>query len=135
MGKGYELIDIKTHIDYRGQLKKAAVKSMLDKGQEIEEVYVLYSEKGTVRGNHYHKKTIEYFTVLSGEALMVLGDINKNIIESKKLKADDNQTLRVEPYIVHAIKNESEEPLIVLAVSLREYNEADTDTYPAKIIK
>lgn len=135
MWKGYELINIKTHADYRGQLKKIAVKSMLEQGQEIEEVYVLYSEKGTVRGNHYHEKTIEYFTVLSGEALMVLGDINLNVIETKKLKADDNQALRIDPYIVHAIKNESEEPLIVLAVSLKEYSDADTDTFPVNIIK
>ncbi|MGB7604154.1 MAG: cupin domain-containing protein [Lutisporaceae bacterium] len=135
MGKGYELIGIKTHVDYRGQLKKIAVKSMLEQGQEIEEVYVLYSEKGIVRGNHYHEKTIEYFTVLSGEALMVFGDINLKAIETKKLKADDNQALRIDPYIVHAIKNESEEPLIVLAVSLKEYNDADTDTFPVNIIK
>ncbi len=135
MGKGYELIGIKTHIDYRGQLKKAAVKSMLELGQEIEEVYVLYSEKGTVRGNHYHKKTIEYFTVLSGEALIAIGDINLNTIEIKKLKADDNQALRIDPYTVHAIKNESEVPLIVLAVSLKEYTDADTDTFPINIIK
>jgi len=135
MGKGYELIDIKTHIDYRGQLKKVAVKSMLELGQEIEEVYVLYSEKGTVRGNHYHKKTIEYFTVLSGEALMAIGDINLNTIEIKKLKADDNQALRIDPYTVHAIKNESEVPLIVLAVSLKEYTDTDIDTFPINIIK
>lgn len=135
MWKGYELINLKTHVDYRGQLKKIAVKSMLEQGQEIEEVYVLYSEKGTVRGNHYHEKTIEYFTVLSGEALMVFGDINLKVIETKKVKADDNQALRIDPYIVHAIKNESEEPLIVLAVSLKEYNDADTDTFPVNIIK
>lgn len=135
MGKGYELIDIKTHVDHRGQLKKIAVKSMLEQGQEIEEVYVLYSEKDAIRGNHYHEKTIEYFTVLSGEALMVFGDINLKAIETKKLKADDNQALRIDPYIVHAIKNESEEPLIVLAVSLKEYTDADTDTFPVNIIK
>ncbi len=135
MGKGYELIGIKTHIDYRGQLKKVAIKSMLELGQEIEEVYVLYSEKGTVRGNHYHKKTIEYFTVLSGEALMAIGDINLNTIEIKKLKADDNQALRINPYTVHAIKNESEVPLIVLAVSLKEYTDTDIDTFPINIIK
>lgn len=135
MWKGYELINLKTHVDYRGQLKKIAVKSMLEQGQEIEEVYVLYSEKGTVRGNHYHEKTIEYFTVLSGEALMVFGDINLNVIETKKVKADDNQALRIDPYIVHAIKNESEEPLIVLAVSLKEYADTDTDTFPVNIIK
>lgn len=135
MGKGYELIGIKTHIDYRGQLKKVAIKSMLELGQEIEEVYVLYSEKGTVRGNHYHKKTIEYFTVLSGEALMAIGDINLNTIEIKKLKADDNQALRIDPYTVHAIKNESEVPLIVLAVSLKEYTDTDIDTFPINIIK
>lgn len=134
MNSVYEILTISPFEDYRGQLKKIVKKSMLDEGQSIEEIYVLYSNKGTVRGNHFHKETIEYFTVISGEAKMAFSELDKNNIDIISIKASDNITIKVYPNIIHAIKNESEEPLIVLAVSLKEYNPQDTDTYPCSIL-
>ncbi|KNY30018.1 WxcM-like domain-containing protein [Pseudobacteroides cellulosolvens] len=66
MDTRFEFISINPFRDKRGSLKKIAMKSRI--GTEIEEVYVLYSNKGAVRGNHYHKETSEYFSVLEGTA-------------------------------------------------------------------
>jgi dTDP-4-dehydrorhamnose 3,5-epimerase len=134
LNANYEQLKISPYEDYRGQLKKIAKKSMLNEGQEIQEVYVLYSNKGTVRGNHYHELTTEFFTVVSGEAKMAFSEIDKDNIEIIKIKASDNITIKVYPNTVHAFKNELEEPLIILAVSLKEYNPQDTDTFPYIIL-
>ena len=134
MDAGFEIMKISPFEDYRGQLKKIVQKSKLDNGTEIEEIYVLYSNKDTVRGNHYHKETIEYFTILSGEATMAFWDIEEEHLEVIPLKAADNITIKVNPNTVHAFKNVSLEPLIVLAVSLKEYNPQDNDTYIYKLL-
>jgi dTDP-4-dehydrorhamnose 3,5-epimerase len=135
MNTRFEKLKILPFEDFRGQLKKIAQKSMLNTEEEIQEVYVLYSNKGTIRGNHYHKKTIEFFTVIAGEAKITLSDNDKNNIRKFTIKASDNITLKVYPNTVHAIKNDSETPLIVLAVSLREYYPQDTDTFPCNVLE
>ncbi|MDF2533812.1 MAG: dTDP-4-dehydrorhamnose 3,5 epimerase [Clostridia bacterium] len=134
MNSGYEQLKISPFLDHRGQLKKIVQKSMLSGEQEIEEIYVLYSNKNTVRGNHFHQRAIEFFTVLSGEAIMAFSDIDKKNMKIVRMKASDNQIIKVYPNTVHAIKNESEVPLIVLAVSLKEYNPQDTDTFPCNLL-
>lgn len=134
MELSFEQINISPFEDHRGQLKKIAQKSKLDKGTEIEEIYVLYSNKDTVRGNHFHIETIEFFTILSGEATMALYDIDKKHLEVITIKASDNITIKVNPNTAHAIKNQSDEPLIVLAVSLKEYDPQYNDTYFYKLL-
>lgn len=134
MTDSFELLEIQPFEDYRGQLKKILTKSMLKDEQEIQEVYVLFSNKDAVRGNHYHKRTTEYFTVLSGEALMVFADSDLNDVVYVNIKAEDNVSVKVNPCTIHAFKNESEEPLVMLAVSLKEYSETDTDTYSKIVI-
>lgn len=134
MADSFELLEIQPFEDYRGQLKKILTKSMLKDEQEIQEVYVLFSNKDAVRGNHYHTRTTEYFTVLSGEALIVFADSDLNDVVYVNIKAEDNVSVKVNPYTIHAFKNESEEPLIILAVSLKEYSETDTDTYSKIVI-
>lgn len=135
MKSGYEKILISPFEDYRGQLKKIVQKRQLEEGQEIEEIYVLYSNTGTIRGNHYHKKTAEYFTVISGEAKMALLDIDSGASETITIKASDNLVIKVNCNTAHGIKNESHELLVVLAVSSKQYDPQDNDTYPYKLIE
>lgn len=135
MEKGYELISIKPFEDKRGSLKKIIMKSQLKENEKIEEVYLLYSEKGSIRGNHYHKKTLEYFVVVSGKAKVALKNLNTGTLEELYISAEDNVTLKVPPQVVHAFKNEEAQPLIMLAISSKEYNKLDTDTFPMDILQ
>ncbi|HEY9061469.1 MAG TPA: cupin domain-containing protein [Pseudobacteroides sp.] len=132
MDKRFEIIRFKPFEDKRGSLKKIAMKSCI--GMDIEEVYVLYSNKGAVRGNHYHKETVEYFTVLKGTASFSLKDLETGCSETVKLSSGDNIIIKVPANVVHAFKNEEDEPMVMLAVSSREYKVDDTDTYPMVIM-
>jgi dTDP-4-dehydrorhamnose 3,5-epimerase len=133
--KGYELISIKPFEDKRGSLKKIIMKSQLEENEQIEEVYVLYSEGDSVRGNHYHKKTLEYFVVVSGRAKVALKNLDTGIVDELYISAEDHVVLKVPPQVVHAFKNEEDYPLIMLAVSSKEYNKLDTDTFPMEILQ
>jgi dTDP-4-dehydrorhamnose 3,5-epimerase len=135
MEKGYELISIKPFEDKRGSLKKIIMKSQLKENEKIEEVYLLYSEKGSIRGNHYHKKTLEYFVVVSGKTKVALKNLNTGTLEELYISAEDNVILKVPPLVVHAFKNEEAQPLIMIAISSKEYNKLDTDTFPMDILQ
>lgn len=132
MDKRFEVITFKPFEDKRGSLKKIAMKSRV--GMDIEEVYILYSNKGAIRGNHYHKETVEYFTLVEGTASFSLKDLETGCSETIKLSADDNIIIKVPVNVVHAFKNEEDEPMVMLAVSSREYNPDDTDTYSMVIM-
>ncbi len=133
MGSRSEIIDIIPFKDSRGSLKKILMLSQLKTGS-IEEVYLIYTGKGGVRGNHYHKITLEYFTVVSGRAVIVLKDLATEILQELKISADDNKVIKVPPGVAHAFINETRQPLIILAVSTREYNKLDPDTFTINII-
>lgn len=135
MEKEYELISIKPFEDKRGSLKKILMKSQLKEDEKVEEVYLLYSEKGSVRGNHYHKKTLEYFVVVSGTAKIALKNLDTGILEELYISAENNLVLKVPPHVVHAFKNEEDQPLIILAISSKEYNKLDTDTFAMDILQ
>lgn len=135
MSTGVEFIHIQPFEDKRGSLKKILMKNQLKKDERIEEVYLLYSEKGSVRGNHYHKKTLEYFIVVKGKVKVALKDLNTGDFEEIYMSSNDNLILKVPPNVVHAFKNEEDQPLIMLAISSKEYNKLDTDTFAMEILK
>jgi dTDP-4-dehydrorhamnose 3,5-epimerase len=132
MWPGSKILDIIPYEDSRGSLKKILMQSQLKAGH-IEEVYLIYTGKGSVRGNHYHKFTLEYFTVVSGRAVIVLKDLSTGAVQELRISAHDNKIIMVPPGVAHAFKNEREEPLVILAVSTREYDKEDPDTYAIHI--
>ena len=132
MNTMYEVIHINPYEDKRGCLKKIVLKSNLI--IDIEEVYLLYTNTGNVRGNHYHKDTVEYFTVVFGVATVALKDLITGNFEQLNISDKDNLVLKVPANTVHAFKNKDNQPLVMLAVSSREYNESDNDTYPLSIL-
>lgn len=132
MNKSWELIEINPYQDKRGALKKIIKKSELSVA--IEEIYLLYSNKGSVRGNHYHEKTFEYFIVVKGRAKVAVKEVSGDDVKVFHLTAEDNLVLRVDPYIAHAFVNEDDEELIILVVSTKEYSEDDKDTVQQEIL-
>lgn len=128
------MTDIIPFEDPRGVLKKIVMQSQL-KNDRLEEVYLIYTLQGGVRGNHYHKVTLEYFTVVSGRAVIALKDLSTGISGRWHVSADDNKVIKVPPGVVHAFKNEAKEPLVILAVSTKEYNSSDTDTFTLTLLE
>lgn len=127
-----DLLPLKPFIDSRGILKKILLHSQVEEG--IGEVYVLYTKPGSTRGNHYHKLTVEFFAVISGTASIALKDMRTGDLELLELSAWDNRVLKVPPWVAHALRNDTDEALVVLAMANREYSPEDPDTYKAEII-
>lgn len=129
MAGSYEIIKIDAYEDFRGELKKVFKKTMLSDHKSIEEIYVLYTNKGGIRGNHYHKRNIEFFTVLKGIATIALKDLEKGEADFLRVSASDDIVIKVPENVVHGFRNDEEEDLIILAAASSQYDPKDTDTY------
>jgi len=93
------------------------------------EIYITSAVKDEVRGNHYHKKATEWFTLIQGKADLILEDINTNERLEMKLDSENPFTVVIPPFIAHAFVNKIEEPFILVAYTDELYDPKDTVSY------
>lgn len=134
MGERYDILKINPYEDFRGELKKIFKKSMLVSDKTVGEIYVLYTIKDCVRGNHYHKHSIEFFTVIRGKAAIALKDLETGDSIVLTVSEEDNIVIKVPEKVAHVFRNDGKEDLIILAVATEEYDPGNTDTYSYKLL-
>ena len=98
------------------------------------EIYLTYaSGLNQVRGDHYHDRATEWFTLLQGQADLKLMDMDSKETIIIKLSADEPKTIVVPPNVAHAFINTKEEPFLLLAYTDVLYDPVDTiptELYP-----
>lgn len=105
----YKIEKFDKYVDKRGQLVVFLRNSNLKPTEkEFGQIYfVTFGKKGTVRGNHYHKKWHEWFGIVAGKVKIVLEDIKTKerveIVLTAKKK--EYQRVYIGPHIAHAIKS------------------------------
>ncbi len=134
MAGRYEIMTINPYKDTRGELKKIFTKALLDSDREIEEIYVLYTKKGCIRGNHYHKKNLEFFSVMKGTATIVLKDLENGESELLIVSAEDDIVIKVPENVAHGFRNDEDEELVILAAATHQYCPEEADTYAFELI-
>ncbi len=90
------------------------------------EIYVVCGYPNQIRGGHYHEVAKEWFTLIKGEALLKLKDINNGEETSMILNSDQPLTIVVPPLIAHQFESISNREFILLAYSDRQYDPVDT---------
>jgi len=91
------------------------------------EIYLTHaSSKGQVRGNHYHDKAKEWFTLLQGKAELKLMDMSTEEVITIKLSENEPKTIVIPPGIAHAFLNTEDEPFLLLAYTNELYDPEDT---------
>ena len=106
--------------DNRGAIRDVLVK------EKIDFVTIIFNKKNSVRGNHYHKKTVQYLYVLEG-SILVASKFEGKEIEKKILTEGD--LLLNEPFEWHAIKSIEDSKLLILTRGLRGGNDYEADTF------
>ena len=106
--------------DNRGAIRDILVK------EKIDFVTIIFNKKNSVRGNHYHKKTVQYLYVLEGSVLVASKFEGKKI--EKKILTEGDLLLN-EPFEWHAIKSIEDSKLLILTRGLRGGNDYDADTF------
>ena len=106
--------------DSRGAIRDILVK------EKIDFVTIIINKKNSVRGNHYHKKTVQYLYVLEGSVLVASKFEGKEI--EKKILTEGDLLLN-EPFEWHAIKSIEDSKLLILTRGLRGGNDYEADTF------
>ena len=83
----------------------------------------------SIRGNHFHTRKIERFSVIQGKAQIQLRKIGSNTIHNFKLNGNNPSFVDMPIWYTHNITNIGEEPLITLFWINEPYCEKDSDTY------
>jgi dTDP-4-dehydrorhamnose 3,5-epimerase-like enzyme len=93
------------------------------------EVYFTSAKPGKAKGGHYHVKATEWFTLIQGECLVRLVDVNTNERVNLQLSFVRPQTLMVPPGVAHMFENMSQDDFILSAYSDELFDPADTIPY------
>ena len=132
----YRIEKIKSFNDERGRLVVFLGNSELGGNhKEFGQIYfVTFSDKGAVRGNHFHKGWREWFGIVAGEVQVELEDVNTKEHVSLTLSAEQDSYMRLEvgPNIAHSFKSLS--PFAAL-LNYGDREWSAEDSYPYILIK
>lgn len=133
----YSVKELKKFSDERGFLVEFLKNSEL--GGEMKtfgQIYLSTIGPGFLRGNHFHRRKHEFFALMSGQARLVVEDIETKKRKEHALDAtgDHIVRIRVGPGVAHVIKNVSSETVVVCSYTDKEYDPEDLDQEAYRII-
>jgi UDP-2-acetamido-2,6-beta-L-arabino-hexul-4-ose reductase len=118
---------LKKHTDVRGTFVETL------KTGSGGQVSFSITKSSVTRGNHFHTRKIERFTVIKGRAKIQLRKIGTNDRVTFILDGDEPAHVDMPIWYTHAITNIGDEDLYTQFWINEWYNEADPDTYVEQI--
>ncbi|MAI59689.1 MAG: hypothetical protein CMM92_01555 [Rickettsiales bacterium] len=106
--------------DHRGAIRDIIAK------ERIDFVTIISNKKGAVRGNHYHKETVQYLYVLEG-SILVASQFEGQ--ELKKQILSEGDLLQNEALEHHAIESLEDSKLLILTRGPRGGDDYESDTF------
>ena len=117
------------HKDSRGKIS-----DLLNK-KKISSITLITQKKGKIRGNHFHKKSVQYSFILEGKLLMITSKVSKSgKYIGKKIKkiVKKNDLITHKPFIAHAFKAKTQSKMLAFADGLRGVKNYEKDTFRLK---
>ena len=108
--------------------KRGVIIDLLEK-ENINAVTYISFNKGSVRGNHFHKKTIQWGFVVSGELLVKSKKRKSKITQMKVKKGDLFLDEKMESHAIKAIKKSQ---VLFFTAGPRGGKEYESDTFHLK---
>lgn len=126
-----EILQGRRSEDGRGWLHVPLAASQLPPGTPFGEVYVIRSEAaGQRRGDHLHRNTDEWFSVVQGSADLLLVDPGTGGRRSIRMDAGDARTAFVPAGLAHCLVSRGG-PMTAVAWATREHD--PTDVMPFRV--
>jgi len=114
---------IKLSINHRD--KRGLITDLLEK-KIINAITFITQKKGAIRGNHYHKKTIQWNYLLSGKIELVAKQKGK---KKKKIVLKKGDLVVTDKNEAHAIKALTDSKFLVFTQGPRGGKEYENDTF------
>ncbi len=90
------------------------------------EVYFTSAKPGESKGGHYHAIANEWFTLVEGEAILKLMDMETREEISIRLTGEKPETVFVPAGVAHLIVNNGTQNYLLVAYTSRKYEPSDT---------
>jgi UDP-2-acetamido-2,6-beta-L-arabino-hexul-4-ose reductase len=131
----------RSFLNYEGYFPKKYKKNIDERGNFVEiirletggQISFSTTKKGVTRGNHFHTRKIERFSVIKGMALIQLRKIGTDNTINFYLSGDDPAYVDMPIWYTHNIKNVGEEDLYTIFWINEFYDASDPDTYFEKV--
>lgn len=134
----FEILHLTKHDDHRGYLVEFLKRNELKgRNKTFGQIYfVTFNNKNIVRGNHYHKKTEEWFGVIFGSVLVVMEDVNTKERKTLTLHYSEDEFIRLKigAGIAHAFKALTK-TAILLDYANKQYDPDYTDRHKYMLIE
>jgi UDP-2-acetamido-2,6-beta-L-arabino-hexul-4-ose reductase len=113
--------------DERGKLVEAV------KEKTGGQMFYSSTKPGKTRGNHYHRRKIERFFVIKGQASIKIRKIGSTKIFEYKIMGEAPSFVDIPLHYTHNITNIGKEDLITLFWANELFNTEDTDTFQENV--
>lgn len=123
------IIQRKLIADDRGWFLKAITGTEKDIPSHTGEVYLTMGKPGQVKGGHYHPEALEWFTIIEGNAVLKLEDIETHERLDIPMSLDKAITVFIPNNVAHIVVNNSDKDFILLAYTDKLYDPKDTIVY------
>ena len=118
--------------DDRGWFLKAITGTEEDIPSHTGEVYLTMGKPGQAKGGHYHPEALEWFTVIQGEAILKLEDIETHERPDIPMSLAKAISVFIPNNVAHTVVNNSDKDFILLAYTDKLYDPKDTISYTIK---
>lgn len=118
--------------DDRGWFLKAITGTEEDIPAHTGEVYLTMGKPGQAKGGHYHPKAVEWFTIIEGEALLKLEDMETHEQRIIEMSLDRAITVFIPNKVAHIVENHTKRDFILLAYTDLLYTPEDTIPFSFK---
>ena len=123
------IIPRKLIVDERGWFLKVITGTEEDIPQHTGEVYLTMGKVGQAKGGHYHPKALEWFTVIQGEAKLILEDTETKERMEILMNLKKSISVFVPCKVAHVFVNTGNSDFILLAYTDKLYDPKDTIPY------
>ena len=118
--------------DDRGWFLKAITGVEEDIPSHTGEVYLTMGKRGQAKGGHYHPEAVEWFTVIEGEAILKLEDMETHERRDIEMSLEKAMTVFIPNNVAHIVVNNADGDFILLAYTDKLYDPKDTIPYTIK---
>lgn len=113
---------LELHSDDRGRIVDVFYK------QNIEHVSVIDSNKEALRGNHYHKYTVQHMLITKGSLEYWYKDVNSDE-KAKCVVLKEGDLVTTPPNEIHALRILEQNQFVVFTEGLRGGKDYESDTF------
>jgi len=111
--------------------ERGIISDILEK--DVKHIGIIESKLGSVRGNHYHKKSVQYMYMISGKMEMKTKNMGENNSEVKLQIIEEGDLITIPANVAHSFKAIEESLFLDITTESRSGTGYEDDTFRIEI--